>query len=125
MWAVTEVAPLSPPMASITRVAQRARRRDPRPQVHATDVPREDERTARQKDPAGMVVAKVPIWSVTGAVRGLSAGAVLLKVKPEPSPPPDPVRRQAEPGCLWKASPLEPMTLMATLADIQATARLA
>ena len=38
------------------------------------------------KEPSGMVVAKVPTWSVTGSVRGLIAGAVLLKVMLDPNP---------------------------------------
>ena len=33
------------------------------------------------KEPAGIVMEKVPIWSVTASVGGLIAGAVLLKVK--------------------------------------------
>src|ERR1700732_502130 len=33
------------------------------------------------KEPGGMVVVKVPTWSVTGSVTGLIAGALLLKVK--------------------------------------------
>src|SRR5262245_43766544 len=32
-------------------------------------------------EPAGMVIMKLPTWSVTGGVTGLIAGAVLLKVK--------------------------------------------
>ncbi|MGC2222328.1 MAG: hypothetical protein WA624_08155, partial [Methylocella sp.] len=39
-----------------------------------------------RKEPIGMVVAKLPAWSVTGCVTGLIAGAVLLKVKLEPNP---------------------------------------
>jgi hypothetical protein len=37
----------------------------------------------RWKEPAGMVVVKVPACSVTGWATGLIAGAVLLKVKPD------------------------------------------
>ena len=33
------------------------------------------------KEPGGMVTAKVPAWKVTGWVRGLITGAVLLKMK--------------------------------------------
>jgi len=33
------------------------------------------------KEPGGIVVVKVPTWSVTGWVTGPIAGAVLLKVK--------------------------------------------
>ena len=42
-----------------------------------------------------MVVAKVPTWSVTGSVRGLIAGAVLLKVK---------LDSRSKASCVWSGA---------------------
>jgi hypothetical protein len=66
----------------LERVLEGARVLDRRLQRRAVDRPTKMKKLwlVSTKEP-GVVTAKVPAWSVTGWVRGLIAGAVLLKMK--------------------------------------------
>src|ERR1700726_4010449 len=107
MSAVTEVVPLSPPMVSITctgclvpaklaplasasnayrkvpvRLISASSRTPSRTPWKVKDPPSSSPSCSPScffKEPGGMVMEKVPIWSVTGSVTGLIPGAVLLK----------------------------------------------
>jgi hypothetical protein len=98
MLAVTEVAPLSPPMIRVTytvftvpaKLACRAFAwnayckvpvgliRACRLTPSITPSKLNDPSSSFLNEPGGMVMEKAPTWSVTGSVR---AGAMLLKVK--------------------------------------------
>ena len=100
--ALTEVAPLSPPMIRVTYIgfvvpvklapvadAWNAYRKVPVSLISAfrftpliTPAKVKGPALFCVKEPGGMVVVKVPTWSVTGSVRGWML-AVLLKVKLE------------------------------------------